>query len=211
MVYNALNAREFRERKGTPAEKITTELANIDAEFDIIQALASGYIIVGNGGGMAADVAMSGDTTITNTGVVTIGAGKVTLANHVIASEDGTVAKEVAEANVIGGLLVVFMIPIAAGALGDTNVVMTHKVRVLEAHLILRGAGVATTTLQVKNGANAITDAMAASGADQAIVRAASIDDANYEIAAGGTLRVTSATGASQPAALVVMTAIRVT
>jgi hypothetical protein len=40
----------------------------------------------------------------------------------------------------------------------------------------------------VKNGASAITNAMAASGSDQALVRAATIDDAAYEIAAGGTL-----------------------
>ncbi len=123
----------------------------------------------------------------------------------------GTNAKVVAESNVIGGMPLTFMIPIVAGALGNTDVVMTHKVRVIDAYLILRGAGVADTTLQVFNGANAITDAMAASGSDTAIVRATTINDANYAIAAAGTLRVTSATGATQPAALVVVTALRVT
>jgi hypothetical protein len=116
----------------------------------------------------------------------------------------------VAESNVVGGVPLKFMIPIVAGALGNTDIITTYKIRVIEAYLILRGAGVATTTLQVKNGTSAITDAMAASGSDQAVVRAASIDDATYEIAAGGTLRVTSATGASQPNALVVVTALRV-
>jgi len=123
---------------------------------------------------------------------------------------DAANAANVANVNVIGGIPVVFRIDLAAGALGNTDVVMTHKVRVIDAHLILRGAGVATTTLQVKNGTSAITDAMAASGSDQALVRAASIDDAAYEIAAGGTLRVTSATGATQPAATVYVTALRV-
>jgi hypothetical protein len=139
------------------------------------------------------------------------GAGKITQAMHVAASEDGTVVKVVAESNIIGGIPLIFMVPITAGTLGNTDVVMTHKVRVLDAYLMLRGAGVATTTLQVFNGANAITDAMAASGADTDIVRAAKIDDANYEIDAAGTLRVTSATGATQPAALIVVTAVRVT
>jgi len=125
-------------------------------------------------------------------------------------SSDGTYVKEVAESNVIGGIPVKFMIPIAAAALGNTDIVMTHKVRVLDAYLILRGAGVATTTLQVFNATNAITDAMDASGSDKAVVRAAEIDDAAYEIAAGGTLRVTSAAGATQPAALVVVDAVRV-
>lgn len=138
-----------------------------------------------------------------------LGAGKITLAQHEAASEDGTVMKAVAESNVIGGIPLTFMVPIAAGALGNTDITMTHKVRVLDAYLILRGAGVATTTLQIFNGANAITDAMAASGSDTDLVRAANIDDANYEIAAAGTLRVTSATGATQPDALVVVTAVR--
>ena len=54
-------------------------------------------------------------------------------------------------------------IDIAAGALGNTDVMVTHKIRVIDAHLVLRGAGVSSTTLQVKNGATAITNAMAAS------------------------------------------------
>lgn len=123
---------------------------------------------------------------------------------------DGSEAANVANANVVGGVPLIFRIDLAAGALADTDVVMTHKVRVIDAHLILRGAGVSSTTLQVKNGTSAITNAMAASGSDQALVRAATIDDAAYEIAAGGTLRVTSASGATQPAATVYVTAVRV-
>jgi hypothetical protein len=122
----------------------------------------------------------------------------------------GLVAKFVANGNVIGGLEVIHRVDIAAGALGDTDVVLTHKTRVIDAWLVLRGAGVSTTTLQVKNGSTAITDAMAASGSDKALVRAASIDDASYEIAAGGTLRVTSATGATQPDATMYVRGIRV-
>lgn len=126
------------------------------------------------------------------------------------ASLTGLVAKVVADANVIGGLPVLHRINIAAGALADTDVVLTHKTRVIDAWLVLRGAGVSTTTLQVKNGANAISDAMAASGSDKAVVRAASLDDAYWEIAAGGTLRVTSAIGASQPDATVFVLGVRV-
>jgi hypothetical protein len=113
-------------------------------------------------------------------------------------------------ADVVGATPVVHRIDIAAGALSDTDVVLTYKTRVIDAFLVLRGAGVSTTTLQVKNGTSAITDAMAASGSDKALVRAATIDDAAWEIAAGGTLRVTSATGATQPAATVYVTGIRV-
>lgn len=122
----------------------------------------------------------------------------------------GLVAKFVANANVIGGLEVIHRIDIAAGALADTDVVLTHKTRVIDAWIVLRGAGVANTTLQIKNGATAITDALVASGSDKAIVRAASLDDAQWEIAAGGTLRVTSAVGATQPDATVYVRGIRV-
>jgi hypothetical protein len=136
--------------------------------------------------------------------------GNVTEAKIAAASLTGLVAKVVADANVIGGLEMIHRIDITAGALGNTDVTLTHKTRVIDAWLVLRGAGVATTTLQVKNGANAITDAMAASGSDQALVRAATLNDAYWEIAAGGTLRVTSATGATQPDATVFVRGIRV-
>jgi hypothetical protein len=122
----------------------------------------------------------------------------------------GTKVGTVADDNVVGGIPVLHRIDITAGALADTDVVLTHKTRVIDAWLVLRGAGVATTTLQVKNGATAITDAMAASGSDQDLVRAASLNDAAWEIAAGGTLRVTSATGATQPDATVFVLGIRV-
>lgn len=136
--------------------------------------------------------------------------GAVTEAKLTPASLTGLVAKVVADANVIGGIDVIHRIDITAGALGNTDVVLTHKTRVFDAWLVLRGAGVSTTTLQVKNGTNAITNTMAASGSDQALVRATSIDDAYWEIAAGGTLRVTSATGATQPDATVFVRGIRV-
>jgi hypothetical protein len=122
----------------------------------------------------------------------------------------GLAAKFVADANVIGGIPVVHRINIAAGTVGNTDVTLTHKTHIADAWLVLKGAGVSTTTLQVKNGTNAISDAMAASGSDKALVRAASIDDAYNEIAAGGTLRVTSATGASQPDAVVYVLGFRV-
>lgn len=125
-------------------------------------------------------------------------------------SLDGTKAANGANANVIGAIPVVHRINIAAGANADTDVVLTHKTRVIDAWLVLTGAGVTSATLQVKNGANAITNAMAASGSDKALVRTAEVDDAQHEIAAGGTLRVTGAGGATQPAATVYVLGLRV-
>lgn len=143
-------------------------------------------------------VASGGKITVESGGKVTVNAG-----GEIAPATTGN-------ASIVGASPVVHRIDLAAGALADTDVVLTYKTRVIDAFLILRGAGVSTTTLQVKNGTSAITDAMAASGNDQAVVRAASIDDAAYEIAAGGTLRVTSATGASQPTATVYVIGLRV-
>lgn len=144
-------------------------------------------------------VAPSGDVSMDEDGVFTIG--------QVL---DGANAANVAASNVIGGLEVLHRIDLAAGALAETDVVLTHKTRVIDAWLVLRGAGVSTTTIKVQNGATTITDAMAASGSDKALVRCATLDDAQWEIAAGGTLRVKSETGASQPACTVFVRGIRV-
>ncbi len=181
----------------------------VDA-LNTLTALASANIIVGDANGVAQDVAMSGDVTIGNTGITAIGAGKVTQTMDVAASRDGTIAAVNAADGVIGSIPLLFRIDIAAGALAAKNVVMTHKVRVLDAFVVLTGAGVANTVLTVGNGATAITDAMAVSGADKALVRATTIDDASQDIAAAGSLRVTTTVGATQPACSVYVLAVRV-
>lgn len=127
-----------------------------------------------------------------------------------IASINGAAVKTVASADIVGGIPVLHEISLAAGALATTNVVLTYKTRVIDAWLRLDGAGVATTTLQLLNGVTALTDAMAASGAIKSVVRCAQIDATQQDIAAGGTLAVVSATGATQPAATVFVLGIRV-
>ncbi len=170
---------------------------------------------IGATAGRLDTAATTGDTmgvaqAINSTDIVVTRANPLVLNAVADGALTGTKVSTVANANVVGGIPVLHRIDIAAGALGDTDVVLTHKTRVVDAWLVLRGAGVATTTLTVKNGATAITDAMAASGADKALVRCASLDDAQWEIAAGGTLRVTSATGATQPDATVYVLGVRV-
>lgn len=123
--------------------------------------------------------------------------------------QNGRVAN-VADKNTAGGIPVLHRIDIAAGANADVDVTLTHKTRVVDAWVVLRGAGVASAVFTVKNGANAITDGMAASGADTTLTRAGQINDANHEIAAGGTLRVTGSGGASMPEATVYVLGIRV-
>jgi hypothetical protein len=108
---------------------------------------------------------------------------------------DGAAFVNMATGNVIGAPLVVHKFSIADAA-GDTDIVLTHKERVLDVSVTKTGgAGGAGDTVQVKNTATAITDAFSLNVADKTVVRPGTIDDASYEIAAGGTLRVTIVDG----------------
>jgi hypothetical protein len=87
----------------------------------------------------------------------------------------------------------VIAIPIAGGAAANTDFTADKKIRVLDAWAVhTGGAGETSDTIQLFNGANAISDAMDWSGLDTVIVRAAQIDDAYHEVAKAGTLRVTT-------------------
>lgn len=65
------------------ADELETDIETI-APGEV--TLADTHVLVGAGDGLAHDVAMSGDTTIANTGVVTIGAKKVTAAKIALAN-----------------------------------------------------------------------------------------------------------------------------
>lgn len=122
----------------------------------------------------------------------------------------GTQQAVVADNNAIGGVLVLHIVQMAAAALANNDITLTHKERVIDAWFVLGGAGVGSTTITIKNNTSAITDAMDASGSDKAIVRATTIDEANHEIAAGGTLRTQTETGATQPKATAYILCVRV-
>lgn len=78
-----------------------------------------------------------------------------------------------------------FLIPNAATA--DYDIVVDHKFEVIDVTVRKDGAG-AGNTAQIKNGATAITDVMAAA-VDKTLTRPLTIDTASNVIAAGGTLR----------------------
>jgi hypothetical protein len=109
------------------------------------------------------------------------------------ANLDGNHAGTIGDANTTAGLPVVHRIDIADGA-GDTDVTADHKIRVIDAWAVKTDAnGGSGDTVTVKNGSSAITDALDLNVSDTAIARAGQIDDANHEIAADGTLKVTAA------------------
>lgn len=106
----------------------------------------------------------------------------------------GNLAPTVANVNVIGGLTQLFRIT-AAALTGDVDVVVTHKIRVLDVWTVQTAAGGAGDTIIVKNGSTAITDTLDNNKSDKVITRATTIDDAQHEIAAGGMLKVSGASG----------------
>lgn len=122
----------------------------------------------------------------------------------------GTVVGSVANANVVGGIPVLHQINIADAVSGDTDVVLTHKTRIIDAWVVLTAAGDAGNTYTVKNAGNAITDAITPGAADTTLKRAAQINDANHEIAAAGSLRVSHARIGGSSAAIVYVLGMRV-
>lgn len=104
----------------------------------------------------------------------------------------GAHAAVVANVNVIGGIPVVHRVT-ASALTGDVDVVLTHKTRIYDVICIQTAAGGSGDTITVKNGATAITDAIDCNKSDKVITRAGTIDDAAWEIAAAGTLRVSGA------------------
>jgi hypothetical protein len=148
----------------------------------IVQDTVTGPMAATLGQG-ASVVAPSGDVSMDSAGAFTIG--------QIV---NGAKVADVANANVIGGVPTIFRVNIA-DASGDTDVVMTHKVRVLD--FWFRASGIAghasLDTVQLKNSANAITDAVAKTATVNSVKRCASIDPTYEEIAAGGTLRITAA------------------
>lgn len=77
----------------------------------------------------------------------------------------------------------------SAGAAAN-NYTMTRAATVTDAVVIARATQMAGTCL-IGKGASAITDAIVAA-TDTNVVRAGTIDDANYSLAAGDSLRFTT-------------------
>lgn len=89
-----------------------------------------------------------------------------------------------------GGVPILLRANIAAGAAANVDITVEHKMRVIDFWAVhTGGAGEVTDTLTLQNGSNAISNALDWSGADKALVRAAELDDAQWELDPGDTLR----------------------
>lgn len=122
---------------------------------------------------------------------------------------DGQNTKPVGDRPAEGGIPILFRITTTTAA-GTFDTLVKDKIRVIDAWAVkTTAAGGAGAVITVQNGATAITDAMDANIADQAIVRAGTINDAQHDVAAAGTLRVVTASGTDHAAEVYVL-AIRV-
>ena len=79
---------------------------------------------------------------------------------------------------------------------------LPFAVRVIDARFVHAEAGVTGGTISVVDGGTgagttAITDVMLSNGSDKGLVRATSLDDATWELAAGDYLRATTAASGS--------------
>lgn len=109
-----------------------------------------------------------------------------------ISGLDGGDVANSAAGNTTGALMEVYELPVAAGAAAAVDIILDHKIKVIDVwgqHT--GGAGEASDTVIVSSTASAIST-LDWSGADNVVVRATAIDDANATIAAGGILRATS-------------------
>jgi len=132
-------------------------------------------------------------------------------ADPAIANLAGDEFANVADDQTEGGALVVFPIALAGGSTADYDVTIDNKVRVIDFWVQNDGLGTTSDTAQLKNTANAITDALDMDNADETIARAGTIADAYATVVAGGILRVAQVDGGSSdcPAATAYVLAVR--
>ena len=116
---------------------------------------------------------------------------------------DGRIVRAMDDGEDFGFIPVMMRIDTATGGTNSVSLTMERKFTVIDAHAVLKAAGTTSDAYQVFNGSNAISDAVdISSAADTDIVRIGKINDANMEIAAGGTLKVTSTGGNTDNPAL---------
>lgn len=105
------------------------------------------------------------------------------------------------------------VVPFAfADGTATVSVTMPYKVRVIGvSHLKVAANAGGNNTVQVFNGASAITGAIVASGNDQVLQTTGfSIDDTTMDVSATGLLKVTSTKVGTNSACIVYVTVVRV-
>ena len=109
---------------------------------------------------------------------------------------DGRSATNAADVNTSGALALIMRVKTAGGATASVTVVTAHKLRVINVWCVNAAAGSASDTITIKNNATAISNAMDVNKADKTVTVVGTLDDAQWDIASGGSYVVTETDGA---------------
>jgi len=117
-----------------------------------------------------------------------------------------------ASGNTLMGEDGVFVRDIADTVTANQDIVMPFKVRIIDAWFVCVGATAPSSgdTVQILNGSNAISAAVAMGTTARATVRITTMDETYTTIAAGGTLRITPAASGNNNACSVYVRVIPV-
>lgn len=152
------------------------------------------------------------DQTVQRTGAVPAGIVWEVVPAGVYVYVDPVVTAAVAGAAIASnqtaaGTPVVYVFAVPDAATGDIDIVVDRKIEVFDVVCQKQNGAGAANTMQIKNAATAISDAIACA-TDNAVTRAGTIDDAQSTINAGGTLRLTATRAAGTRNALVIVHAL---
>lgn len=163
--------------------------AGLDGDVRVLHVPGHGAATLGAGVIAAANIAAN---AVVTAGILN---ANVTLAKLAAESVDGSKLAEAASGSVIGAVPLLYRQTIPdVGAPTDYDIVVTSKIRVVDFWILNTGIGAhaANDTIQLKNGANAISNAVAKTAAVNIMVHATTLDPARYDIADGGTMRFTA-------------------
>jgi hypothetical protein len=136
-----------------------------------------------------------------------VSVGYASLASDVI---DGHKVSPAVDEEAHGSPHLVFIVKVLDVASADYDIVLDHAIEVFDVTVRKEGgAGGAANTVQVKSGANAITDVMSINTPDGSQIYPSTVDDANAEIASGGTLRVSVVKAGGNAACKVFISAVK--
>lgn len=200
----AANSAGWRKVGYQSNEVVTAEIADLAVTTAKLADLAVAT-------GKIADLAVA-TGKLADLGVTTAKLANLAVTTGKVADGAITAPKVADAAATVGapGVPTVRVFDIADAASADYDIVLDHKEEVIDVVVQKRGAaGGAVNTVQVKNGANAITDAMSINVADQTLVRPTTIDDAQSTVIATGTLRVSTVKAGGNAACLVTVTTLR--
>jgi hypothetical protein len=99
-------------------------------------------------------------------------------------------------------ILMAIPISITGSVTADVDIVMLTKFEVVRVDCLKRNGAGAANTMQIKSGANAISNAIACA-VDDTLTSSGTLDDTYSTIAAGGTLRLSGVRAAGTLDALV--------